>query len=224
MFLWIVITMTTDRLKIPSALRRRVLIEARHRCAICRHATVHVHHIIPWSECKNHEYSNLIAICPNCHDQAHRGDIDRQALLDYKACIIASHGQMRLLIDPNDLFDPHWGPDSRSEEDKAMLIVNLNKRQMLAGCIATINWPLIRCDLCECLASADNCFTPQEDCMCQSDEQIRVYCNFGCATHYQTLMREFMNEQPNGDIYIQEYMLQNSVEILEMTAGYANTP
>jgi len=215
--------MTADRPKIPTTLRRRILIEARHRCSICRHTTVHVHHIVPWSECKKHEYSNLIAICPNCHDQAHKGVIDRQALLHHKARIIASHDQFRLMIDPNDLFDRYWGPDSRSSEKREALIVNLEKRHMLAGCIATINWPLIRCDFCESLAPVDNCLTPQEDCMCESDEKIRVYCNFGCATRYQSLMRVFMNEQPNGDIYIQEYMLQNSVEILEMTGDHFNS-
>ncbi|MCG8345884.1 MAG: HNH endonuclease [Chlorobiales bacterium] len=216
--------MPKDRQKIPTALRRRILIEARHRCAICRHTTVHIHHIVPWDECKKHEYSNLIAICPNCHDQAHKGAIDRQALLHYKACIIASNDQFRLLIDPNYLFDPHWGPDSRSIEEKDALIVNLKKRHMLAGSIATINWPLIRCDICESFAPADNCCTPQDDCICDNDEQIRIYCDFGCATRYQSLMREFMNKQPNGDSYIGEYMLQNSAQILEMTADQDYTP
>jgi len=76
-----------ERPPIPSELRRRVLIEAGHRCAIptCRHIDVDVHHIVPWEQCEKHEYDNLIALCPNCHRRADRGEIDRKALRIYKA-------------------------------------------------------------------------------------------------------------------------------------------
>jgi hypothetical protein len=73
---------------IPSEIRRQVLVEAGHRCSIpsCRHIEVDVHHIIPWTECQTHEYSNLIALCPNCHRRTHRGgDIDRKSLRLYKS-------------------------------------------------------------------------------------------------------------------------------------------
>jgi hypothetical protein len=75
------------RTPIPAELRRRVLVEAGHRCAIptCRNIIVDVHHIIPWEQCKKHEYENLIALCPNCHRQAERGEIDRKSLRMYKA-------------------------------------------------------------------------------------------------------------------------------------------
>ncbi len=79
--------MSQDRQQIPAELRRRVLIEAGHRCAIptCRHIDVDVHHIIPWEKCKCHEYTNLIALCPNCHRRVHQGEIDRKSLRIYKA-------------------------------------------------------------------------------------------------------------------------------------------
>ena len=72
---------------IPTELRRRVLVEAGHRCAIpsCRHIDVDVHHIVPWERCRKHEYDNLIALCPNCHRRADREEIDRKALRLYKA-------------------------------------------------------------------------------------------------------------------------------------------
>jgi len=75
-----------DRIGIPNDLRRKVLVEAGHRCAIptCRHIDVDVHHIIPWAECQSHEYENLIALCPNCHRRAGRGEIDRKSLRIYK--------------------------------------------------------------------------------------------------------------------------------------------
>jgi len=71
---------------IPADLRRRVLVEAGHRCAIpaCRHIDVDIHHIIPWKQCQKHEYENLIALCPNCHRRAGQGKIDRKSLRIYK--------------------------------------------------------------------------------------------------------------------------------------------
>jgi hypothetical protein len=78
--------MNYERPSIPLALRRQVLIEAGHRCAIptCRQTPVELAHIIPWSSCKEHEYSNLIALCPTCHTRFDRGEIDRKAMLSYK--------------------------------------------------------------------------------------------------------------------------------------------
>lgn len=79
----------TSRPKIPSELRRRVLIEAGHRCAIptCKSTPVEIAHIIPWAKARKHEFKNLIALCPTCHtrfDDPH-GPIDRKAMRQYKA-------------------------------------------------------------------------------------------------------------------------------------------
>ena len=61
-------------------------MEAGHRCAIptCRHPTTEVAHIIPWNKVKKHQYENLIALCPNCHTRADKGEIDRASLQIYK--------------------------------------------------------------------------------------------------------------------------------------------
>jgi hypothetical protein len=78
--------MPQDRPPIPAELRRRILVEAGHRCAIptCRYIRVDIHHIVPWEKCKKHEYENLIALCPNCHARADDGEIDRKSLRLYK--------------------------------------------------------------------------------------------------------------------------------------------
>ncbi len=83
-----------DRPPIPADLRRRILVEAGHRCAIhtCKHPEVDVHHIIPWEKCREHDYDNLIALCPNCHRRADAGEIDRSSLRLYKARLVASFG------------------------------------------------------------------------------------------------------------------------------------
>ena len=75
-----------NRPKIPAALEREVKMESGHRCAIptCKQTPVDIHHIVPWETCQNHEFDNLIALCPNCHRKAHDGDIDRKSIKTYK--------------------------------------------------------------------------------------------------------------------------------------------
>lgn len=81
-----------SRPAIPADFRRRVLVEAGHRCAIhtCRHTAVDIHHIEPWSKCREHRFENLIALCPNCHRRADAGEIDRKSLHMYKARLAAA--------------------------------------------------------------------------------------------------------------------------------------
>lgn len=89
-----------SRSKIPADLKRQVLVEAGHRCAIptCRSLDVDLHHIIPWAECQTHSYENLIALCPNCHRRAHKGEIDRKSLRMYK-------NNLRFLSDKFTVFE-----------------------------------------------------------------------------------------------------------------------
>jgi hypothetical protein len=91
--------MAESRPPIPAELKRRVLVEAGHRCAIhtCRHIEVDVHHIIPWITVKAHDYENLIALCPNCHRRADRGEIDRKALRLYKLNLRTAHDKFSQL-------------------------------------------------------------------------------------------------------------------------------
>ena len=72
---------------IPAELKRAVLIEAGHRCAIptCKAETTEIAHIIPFSEIKEHTFNNLIALCPNCHTRFDKGQIDRKSMQIYKA-------------------------------------------------------------------------------------------------------------------------------------------
>ncbi|MBM0231889.1 HNH endonuclease [Micromonospora sp. STR1_7] len=63
------------------------MVEAGHRCAIptCRQVPVELAHIDPWSKVQEHAFSNIIALCPTCHTRFDRGEIDRKAMLQYKA-------------------------------------------------------------------------------------------------------------------------------------------
>ncbi|RDD30977.1 hypothetical protein CR161_09860 [Prosthecochloris sp. ZM] len=78
--------MSENRPSIPAEIRRAVLVEAGHRCAIhtCKQITTEIHHIIPYEKCKAHEFENLIALCPNCHARVHKGEIDAKSLTLYK--------------------------------------------------------------------------------------------------------------------------------------------
>ena len=83
----------TDRPAIPAEVKRRVLVEAGHRCAIptCRCIIVELHHIIPYETCRSHNYENLIALCPTCHARADRNEIDRRSQRIYKANLRYAH-------------------------------------------------------------------------------------------------------------------------------------
>lgn len=83
-----------ERTAIPAEIRRDVLCEAGHRCAVprCLYPDVEIHHIVPWETCKSHDFENLIALCANCHRRADSGEIDRKALRLYKSRLSAGIG------------------------------------------------------------------------------------------------------------------------------------
>lgn len=87
--------MANNRTKVPRPLARQLFVEAGHRCAIptCRATPLEIAHIVPWRRVKRHEFRNMIVLCPNCHTRFDRGDIDRQAMLQYK--------ELLRLSDPN---------------------------------------------------------------------------------------------------------------------------
>ncbi|PKW15925.1 HNH endonuclease [Saccharopolyspora spinosa] len=78
--------MPNDRPSIPAELRRAVLVEAGHRCAIptCRQYPVDIDHIVDWAKVQRHDFDNLIALCPTCHARKTRGEIDIKSMKQYK--------------------------------------------------------------------------------------------------------------------------------------------
>ena len=72
---------------VPAEIKRAVLVEAGHRCAIptCRTTTTEIAHIVPWADTKDDSFENLIALCPNCHTRFdQKKEIDRLAIKMYK--------------------------------------------------------------------------------------------------------------------------------------------
>ncbi len=76
-----------ERDPISASIKRAVLVEAGHRCAIptCRTTTIEIAHIVPWAESKDNSFENLIALCPNCHTRYdQKKEIDRLSITMYK--------------------------------------------------------------------------------------------------------------------------------------------
>ncbi len=73
------------RPKIPIAIRRQVLFEARNQCAVCCCPIyLEIAHIVPWHATRDHSVENLIALCPNCHTRSHNEKWDKALLYKYK--------------------------------------------------------------------------------------------------------------------------------------------
>ncbi|MFG2841668.1 HNH endonuclease [Kitasatospora sp. NPDC048296] len=91
--------MSAGRPAVPRELRRDLLVEAGHRCAIptCRAVPLELAHIVPWAKVRVHEFSNMIALCPNCHTRFDQGQIDRLAMRKYKAGLQSSADRVGLL-------------------------------------------------------------------------------------------------------------------------------
>ncbi|MDH5638809.1 MAG: HNH endonuclease [Nitrospinota bacterium] len=97
----------SDCKDVPEDLRQSIFLEASNKCAVptCQHADVEVHHIVPWEECQKSEFTNLIALCSDCHKRAHMPDgIERMALSLYKVKL-KSAGDRLSQSDVDDLFE-----------------------------------------------------------------------------------------------------------------------
>lgn len=81
--------MAEPQRKIKPALKHLLIDKAGGKCANpgCSNLGVHIHHIKHWAVYKTHAAADMIAICPSCHDAAHRGriKISDELLYEWKA-------------------------------------------------------------------------------------------------------------------------------------------
>ncbi|HUP65807.1 MAG TPA: ABC-three component system protein [Thermoanaerobaculia bacterium] len=69
----------------PVQVRRELLVESGHLCAICRSSgPLEFHHIIEFAELRHHDPVHMLAVCPNCHAKATVGQIDVLSQRMYK--------------------------------------------------------------------------------------------------------------------------------------------
>jgi hypothetical protein len=72
----------------PAAVRRELLVEARHRCGICRDAApLQSHHMLDWAKVQHHDARHMLAVCGTCHTRCTNGEIDYKAQVAYKAAL-----------------------------------------------------------------------------------------------------------------------------------------
>ena len=57
-----------------NAIRNYVLRRDKNTCTYCgwvaskdKISKLHIHHVIPWIECRSHDPTNLIVLCVYCH-------------------------------------------------------------------------------------------------------------------------------------------------------------
>ncbi|MFC1565066.1 NB-ARC domain-containing protein, partial [candidate division KSB1 bacterium] len=75
----------SERKSIPLSVKREILIECGHRCAVCGTPTpLENAHIIPWHKTKDNCAENLICLCANCHERSHKEKWDKKTLQEYK--------------------------------------------------------------------------------------------------------------------------------------------
>ncbi len=73
----------------PAGVRRALLVEAGHRCAICQsHGPLEYHHILEWARVRHHDASHMLAACPTCHAKCGNGTIDPKSQRMYKENLV----------------------------------------------------------------------------------------------------------------------------------------
>ena len=70
----------------PADVRRTLLVEALHKCGICRQEAPRFdfHHIVEFARLRHHDPKHMISICTMCHVKCGNGDIDQKAQRAYK--------------------------------------------------------------------------------------------------------------------------------------------
>lgn len=84
-------TIRERRPAIPTATVRKLLFECRWTCCVCRgvNQPIIIHHTSEWSVSKDHNITNLVVLCLNCHGRAHSTstisqNLDQSSLRDAK--------------------------------------------------------------------------------------------------------------------------------------------
>ncbi len=108
----------------PTEIARNLLVEAKHRCGICREiAPLEFHHLIEFSKVKHYDIRHMMAVCPTCHTRCGIGEIDGKAQRQYKQKLIEGTGDATIPVYNSFLDDA--GPIRFSWDDIRDLILGL---------------------------------------------------------------------------------------------------
>jgi type I restriction enzyme R subunit len=116
-----------SRPAIPIEIKRDVLFEARHHCAVCCTALpLEYAYVVPWSKSQDHTLENLIALCANCHERADNEKWGVSYLQRYKKspCIIARASSPPLTAEQKVLVDLIIArdPDTMNDKERQRLV------------------------------------------------------------------------------------------------------
>jgi hypothetical protein len=113
----------------PIGVRRKLLVESRHRCAICREMTPIVfHHMIEFSSIKHYDLQNMLALCPNCHTLCTQGAIDLPSQYQYKENLLTAQNDGSM---PG--FTTSVSPANFSWDDLRQIITVLHDAVIASG-------------------------------------------------------------------------------------------
>jgi hypothetical protein len=70
--------MAKERPNVPTKLKEELRREAGGKCANpgCAARRAHLHHIREWHVYETHDGAHMVAVCPNCHDAIHHGEVE----------------------------------------------------------------------------------------------------------------------------------------------------
>jgi type I restriction enzyme R subunit len=114
----------SNRPAIPIAIRREVLFEARHHCAVCCFPTaLECAHIDPWRDTEDHSIANLIALCANCHTRFDKEKWPESDMRRYKhrPCIVERDRLPPMPPDKKAMVDIILNMDPESMTEKQRL-------------------------------------------------------------------------------------------------------
>jgi len=112
---------------IPVEIRREVLLEARHHCAVCCGGlALEFAHIVPWSKSADHSVENLVALCANCHTRADNEKWGVSSLKHYKdrPCIVTRGAMPPISPAQQAVVDliVAYNPDQMTDKERHRLV------------------------------------------------------------------------------------------------------
>src|SRR6056297_353230 len=69
---------------IPTSIRRQVRQNSGFCCVICGELPCEYEHIIPLSECREHDVSNITLLCPNHHAEVTAGRLSKEVVREHQ--------------------------------------------------------------------------------------------------------------------------------------------
>lgn len=132
----------------PAEVRRELLVEARHACAICgSFAPLQYHHMLDWAKVKHHDARHMLAICGTCHSRCTNGQIDYKSQCQYKAKLCARAGS-------NLPSDPHAEIKKAADLKTLKDLYSVFPRTIVDHVLEEASWDRIHTDHIDVLESA----------------------------------------------------------------------